>query len=329
MSYTHLSSHERSVIQHLCRQGVSASRIARQLGRDRSTIGRELRRNTPTPRCRYLAQRADGLATQRRAEANGQRAKLRDRALREAVVKRLRLGWSPQVIAGRLRREHPRDDALHLSGMTVYRWLKRDVDDGGTLSGLLPRRGRGRKPNGTRQKRSPAPGKKRIGQRPPGAEHRSRFGHWEIDTLEGAHKRSYLVSLADRKSRYALLGKAKDKRADTIRDVTAHLMRQLPRKLRRTATADNGHEFDAYDQLEQDFDLTFYFADPYAPWQRGTNEQTNGLVRRFLPKGTDFNAVSDAQLAKIQSMLNNRPRVCLDYRTPAEVIPLPGVALRV
>lgn len=107
-------------------------------------------------------------------------------------------------------------------------------------------------------------------------------------------------------------------------------MRPLPKPLRRTATADNGHEFDAYDQLERDLGLTFYFADPHAPWQRGTNEQTNGLIRRFLPKGTDFNAVSDAQLARIQWMLNNRPRKCLNYRTPAEVLyALPGVALGV
>lgn len=328
MSYTHLSSHERSVIEHLCRQGVSASRIATQPGRSRSTIGRELGRNRPTPRCRYLAQRADGLATQRRAEANGLRARLLDRALCDAVVKRLRLGWSPQVIAGRLRREHPRDDALHVCGMTVYRWLQRDAEQGGALTQHLPRRGRGRKPNGFRGKRTPAPGRQRIDQRPPGADHRSRCGHGEIDTLEGAHKASYLVSLADRKSRYALLGKAKDKRADTTRDVTARLMRRLPKSLRRTVTADNGHEFDAYNQLEPDFGLTFYFADPGRPDQRGTNEQTNGLVRRFLPKGTDFNTVSDKQLAKIESMLNNRPRKCLDYRTPAEVIPLPGVALR-
>ena len=329
MSYTHLTTHERSILDHLHRRGVSASRIADELGRGRSTISRELKRNTPTPRHRYLAQRADHLAADRRARANGVRAKLRQRRLREAVVKRLRLGWSPQVIAGRLGREHRRDTAMHLCGMTIYRWLKRDTGSGGGLARHLPRRGRGRKPNGTRQKRTPAPGRRRITQRPPGAQRRSRFGHWEIDTLEGAHKASYLVSLVERKSRYTLLGKAPDKQADTIHAVTARLLDRLTDPLRRTVTADNGHEFNHYHQLERDFGLRFYFADPHRPDQRGTNEQTNGLVRRFLPKRTDFNAVSDARLAKIESLLNNRPKVCLDYRTPAEVIPLPGVALRV
>lgn len=329
MSYTHLTTHERCVLEHLCRRGIKPAQIAVQLCRSRSTIGRELDRNKPTPRCRYRARRAAELASQRRATANARRARLRDRPLREAVTAKLRQGWSPQVIAGRLAREHRRDRALHVCGMTIYRWLRRDARAGGDLSRHLPRRGKGRKPNGTRQNRSPAPGRRRIARRPRGAQHRSRFGHWEIDTLEGAHKRSYLVSLVERKSRLTLLGKAADKTVATINTAVGRLLDRLSDPLRRTITADNGNEFNGYETLERDFDLAFYFADPNRPDQRGTNEQTNGLVRRFLPKPTNFNAVSDARLAKIESLLNNRPRVCLDYRTPAEVIPLPGVALRV
>jgi len=329
MSYTHLTSHERSVLEHLHRQGIKPAQIAVQLGRSRSTLGRELERNKPTPRCRYRARRAVELAARRRAAANARRARLRDRPLREAVTARLSRGWSPQVIAGRLAREHRRDRALHVCGMTIYRWLRRDAQADGDLSRHLPRRGKGRKPNGTRQNRCPAPGRRRIAGRPRGAQRRSRFGHWEIDTLEGARKASYLVSLVDRKSRFTLLGKAADKTVATVNTAVGQMLGRLTDPLRRTITADNGNEFNGYESLERRFDLAFYFADPNRPDQRGTNEQTNGLVRRYLPKHTDFNAVSDARLAKIESLLNNRPRVCLDYRTPAEVIPLPAVALRV
>lgn len=329
MSYTHLTVYERSVLEHLHRQGIKPARIAAQLGRSRSTIRRELDRNKPTPRCRYQARRAVELATGRRTRANARRARLRDRPLREAVTVKLRQGWSPQVIAGRLTREHRRDRLMHVCGMTIYRWLRRDALAGGNLSRHLPRRGKGRKPNGTRQNRCPAPGRRRIAARPRGAQHRSRFGHWEIDTLEGAHKASYLVSLVERKSRFTLLGKAADKTAVTVNTTVGQMLERLPDPLRRTITADNGNEFNGYQTLERDFDLAFYFADPNRPDQRGTNEQTNGLVRRYLPKPTNFQAVSDARLAKIEWLLNNRPKVCLDYRTPAEVIPLPGVALRV
>lgn len=174
------------------------------------------------------------------------------------------------------------------------------------------------------------PGRKCITERPPGAENRSRLGHWEGDTVEGSHKASHVVTMVDRKSRFTLIGKAKDKSAATINTVITSLLERLPQCLRRTTTLDNGTEFSGFKQLEQNLNMAIYFAHPYSPWERGTNEQTNGLLRMFLPKGTDFRYVSDVQLARIETMLNNRPRKCLNYRTPAEVFkPPPSVALRI
>lgn len=330
MSYTHLTVPERAVLEHLHRRGERPAEIARQLGRSRSTISRELARNRPTDRCRYLAPRAQALTGGRRAAANARRAKLLHAPLARSVKAKLRQRWSPGGIAGRLQHEHGRGTpAMRVSGMTIYRWLRRDREQGGTLERGLPRRGKGRKPNGSRGQRGPAPGRRRLEERPAGATNRSRSGHWEIDTIEGAHKQSYLVSLVDRKSRYTLLGKAENKRAATINRVIREMVGRLEDRLVRTITSDNGHEFSAYQELEAELGVRFYFADPNSPWQRGTNEQTNGLVRLFLPKGSDFRQVSRTQLATLEATLNNRAKACLAYRTPAEVIPLPAVALRV
>lgn len=328
MPSAHLTVHERSVIEHLDRQGVSQAEIARQLKRHPGTISRELARNRPSPRCAYQARRAQAMTSQRRARANQRRAKLRHAPLQRWVRTKLRQRWSPRLIAGRCAHEHGGDRRMRISGMTIYRWLTQDQARGGTLCHSLPRRGKGRRPNGSCTSRTPRLGRRRIHDRPAGAANRTRFGHWELDTVEGAHKQAYLVSLVERKSRYTLLERAPDKRAETINACIRRMAERLDPALRRTVTSDNGREFDGYHELEQTLNLRFYFADPNSPWQRGTGEQTHGILRYFLPKGTDFRRISQARLARIESMLNNRPKVCLNYRTPAEAIPLPAVALR-
>ena len=336
MPYTHLTQEERCVIAHLLREGYGPCEIARQLGRPAGTISRELDRNSAQGnRSRYRAQAAQRHRDQRRHDANAQRDKTRHKPLQQAIRRGLKERWSPKLISEHLKRIHARQTeshrAMRVSAPTIYAYLKRDARGGGSWHKQLPRRGKGRKPNGTKAKRRDAlPGRKCITQRPPAAENRSRLGHWEGDTLEGAHKASFLVSLVDRKSRLALLGKAKDKSVSTINDVMISLLGCLPRALCKTTTLDNGTEFNGFAQLEKQLGIDIYFAHPYSPWERGSNEQLNGLLRMFLPKGTDFSQVSETQLARIQQMLNNRPRKCLNYRTPAEVFkPPPGVALRI
>jgi len=319
------------VIAHLHGRGHGPCEIGRQLRRSAGTITRELSRNGSSEDG-YEPDAAQQAASTRRCRANAQRAKLRrNKPLLKAVKDGLKQKWSPKLIGERLKQQgKAKDRAMRVSAPTIYAWLKRDKADGGAWSKKLPRGGRGRKPNGTKGKRrDPLTGRRCITQRPAGAENRSRRGHWEGDTVEGSHKQSFLVTLVDRKSRYGLLGKALDKSTQTINAVIDEMLGTLPEGLRRTGTLDNGTEFNGFAQLEEQLGMTIYFANPYSPWQRGSNEQFNGLLRMFLPKGTDFRHVSDARLAQIESMLNNRPRKCLNYRTPAEVFKPPwGVALR-
>ena len=338
MPYIHLTLPERCVIAHLAKQGCGLREIGRQIQRAAGTISRELKRNGASgkgSRSRYRARVAQQCGDKRRHGANALRRKTRHKPLQQAIKRGLKERWSPMIISEKLRRQHPQatadDRAMRVSAPTIYAYLERDRVCGGKLAKQLPRRGKGRKPNGTKGKRrDPLAGRKCITQRPPGAENRSRLGHWEGDTVEGAHKASFVVSLVDRKSRLTLLGKAKDKSAATINAVMISLFKRLPKRLRRTATLDNGTEFSGFKHLEQELDMAIYFAHPYSPWERGSNEQLNGLLRMFLPKGTDFRQVSDARLAQIETMLNNRPRKCLNYRTPAEVFKHPpSVALRI
>ena len=178
-------------------------------------------------------------------------------------------------------------------------------------------------------KRGQIPGRVGIEHRPAAVQNRRRFGHWESDTIEGAKGSGLIVTHVERKSRYVRLGMLKDKRAAGLSLVTCNILADLPGKLRRTMTADNGKEFTEFNVIEQRLGLTVYFANPHSPWERGTNENTNGLLREYFPKGSDFSAITAAQLAQVERMLNNRPRKCLNYRTPHEVIAaLPGVALR-
>lgn len=173
------------------------------------------------------------------------------------------------------------------------------------------------------------PGRVGIEQRPAVVDERGRFGDWESDTVEGAKGRGLVATHVERKSRYTLLGRLADKKAATVTRATTASMTGLPSKLRRTATFDNGKEFADFKTLERELGLTVYFANPHSPWERGANENTNGLLRDWLPKGSDFSKVTATRLAQIQKMLNNRPRKCLNYRTPIEVLnELPGVALR-
>jgi IS30 family transposase len=325
MSFQHLTAAERAVLEHLNRSGVSQREIARQLGRSSSTISRELRRGRRTARCGYLAERAQDRARSRRTSANGLRARMRCKKLLRHVRAGLKLRWSPELIVGRLKRLGSK---IQVCAMTLYRFLKRDREEGGKLHQGLPRRGKGRRPNGSLGRSRPKPGRRPIEDRPAGAINRTRHGHWEGDTVEGAGKSAYIVSLVDRKSRFTLLGKAKNKTQDVVGEVVKRLLKRLSKALRSSLTLDNGTEFNGFGAIEAATGVDVFFADPYCSWQRGTNEQTNGVMRYFLPKGTSFETVSSKRLARIEDLLNNRPRKCLGYRTPAEVIPDVPAALR-
>lgn len=325
----HLTADERYVICHMHMAGHRDAEIARRLGRHRGTIGREIKRNSHDALGRrlYLYDVAERKACERRTAAN-QRYKLDEPRLAQYVEDRLRQTWSPQQIAGRLELDHPNDPAMRITHEAIYQWVYRHPGHGWHLH--LRRRRRRRRPR--------VPGRGQRGQirdrvgiehRPPIVDTRQRFGDWEADTLQGAAGAGGLATHIERRSRYLLARRILDKTAATFSRVSIDLLGKWPAKLRRTLTCDNGKEFADFKRIEQSVGLDVYFADPYAAWQRGANENINGLLREFFPKGTDFRHVSHRTVAKATRLINNRPRKCLNYRTPAEVLStIPGVALR-
>ena len=320
MPYGHLKSEERYVIYHLKLFGLSLREIGRRLGRHHTTIGRELSRNGPRHDGVYIHEIA-----QRNAEARWRVARHRRRRshgrLYRYVVRRLQCDWSPEQIAGRLKRDHPDDGRMRVSPETIYLWIYREAATDGALFSHLRRRHRKRR----KQRRGGTgrgliPGRVGIDQRPPVAGQRQRLGDWEGDTVEGAKGRGALASHVERRSRYLLAVKLSDKTAETMAAQTIRAFRRIPRRLRHTLTLDNGKEFARFKRIEDGTGLAVYFADPYAPWQRPTNENTNGLIRQYFPKGCDFKNVSETALASMLARLNHRPRKCLDYLTPYEVL---------
>lgn len=342
MPYQQLSLHERELIDALDMRGHRQAAIARYLGRSPGTVSRELARYRP-PRAPsgtggitcYLPAEAHRQAQRRRAAANAMRAKLTDDSadvLADYVRGGLAAFWSPQQIAARLEVDHPHDPAMRISPEAIYQWVYRQARRGEPwhqqLRGGHPRRKprlprRGPQEPRFRDARS-------IDDRPAEADTRQRKGHWESDTVAGTKRsRAVLATHVERKSRFVLIRKLPDATSASFNRHSIAAFASIPDAYRRTLTADNGGEFARFDRLEKKLKLKVYFAHPYKAWQRGANENTNGLIRQFFPKGTDLSKVRPTEVARVQDLLNNRPRKCLNYRTPAEVFqPPPGVALR-
>ena len=326
MSYCHLTENERYLIGHLHAYGRSIRYIARHTQRAPGTICRELQRN------RLNGMGYDGLdahwrATRRRRQVR-RLGRLDHGPLWKCVATRLRWRWSPQQIAGWLRRKYPNDANMRISHEAIYQWIYKQRQLGSDMYQCL-RRGRPnrRKHLKNRGIRGRIPGRVGIEHRPAVVEDRSRFGDWESDTMQGAKGSGGLVTHVERRSRYVVAGLAADGRADTFNQATIRLFGSVPRQLRHTMTADNGKEFTQFKTLETKLGMKVYFANPYSAWERGTNENTNGLLRQFFPKGMSFDKVTREQVARAVSLLNNRPRKCLGYRSPREVLPR-GVALQ-
>lgn len=307
-----LSMEEREVISQMFAAGHSRKSIAARLGRPRCTIGRELSRNA----------QGDGsysaVAAQRKAEARRRHRpltrKLERPELNAALRARLAREWSPDQIAGRLKRTRPDDARFHVSPQTIYTWIEQDPDREHWKTFLR---------RGGRPKKSPTRGRiprqVRIEGRPAEADQRLRLGDFEGDTVISRGKRSGLVTLVDRKSRYLLAAKLKDRTARRTRQKIEGLLAPLPADKRHTMTFDNGKEFAEHDILAERLGVAVFFAHPYASWERGTSEHTNGLLRQYYPKGTDFADVSHHDLAHTVKRINDRPRKSLNYQTPSEV----------
>ena len=315
MDYGHLTIEERESIMKMVAQGYRYQEIAERLGRHKGTISREWRRNLssngeyqPHLAQRYYQRRRVAAKEPYRLEENGR--------LRRYVRSKLRQYWSPEQIGGRLRREK----RITISTGTIYSWIQRERASGGSLYRYLRQsHRRRRKRRGSQERRGQIPDRRMIDERPKVVNERKRIGDWEGDTVEGCKSSGFLVTHVDRKSRYAEAVKVKDKSADTVTRATLQRMKKLPPEKVKTMTFDNGKEFAEFKELERGLAMRSYFARPYHSWERGTHENTNGLLRQFFPKGMDFRTVLQTEVDIALDLLNNRPRKCLHYRTPTEV----------
>ena len=316
-----LTPEERETVARLVETGASARTIAARLDRAPSTISRELARNGG--RAHYRA-----LAAETRAWQHGARPKptrlAQSARLRRLVAARLAQDWSPAQIAGWLRRQYPQTPQLHVSPETIYRTLF--VQARGALRRELTahlrshrahRRAQAAAGRGTA--RGQIVGAVSIAARPPEAADRAVPGHWEGDLLVGADQ-TVIATLVERHSRYVQLVRVASKETAVVVDALIRAVPRLPGELMRTLTWDRGHELQQHARFTVATDVAVYFCDPRSPWQRGSNENTNGLLRQYFPKGTDLSGYTQRQLDAVARRLNGRPRLTLDFRTPAEVL---------
>ncbi len=323
MPYCHLSENEREVIAQMRYAGRTLSEIAGKLRRHKATISRELRRNRS--RCRqigYSSILATLLARQRRGDAKRQLPrKIKSADLLRYVKSKLKLDWSPEQIAGRMRLERGDDLWQRISHPSIYKWIKQDKDQGGEYYKTLRQSHRQRRQKyGSKSKRFHVEGRVSIDDRPQVVARRSRIGDWEGDLMEGKNRTAYLMTLVDRRTGFLLTKKIVNKESWRVRKATIQLLRKVKPEYRKTITFDNGSEFSDFKRIEEAIGVKTYFAHPYSSWERGTNENTNGLVRQYAPKGTDLRRTSPRELAKAVQRLNNRPRKRLGYHKPYEVL---------
>jgi IS30 family transposase len=300
---------ERDRIAQWHHRGISQKDMARFLGRSPSTISRELRRNRGE--AGYFAGRAQQEAERRRRERPLVR-KMDDPRIGRFVRDGLLQEWSPEQIAGRMK---PRSPDRRVSPQTIYAWIQRDESREFWEARL---RRRGKRP-WRRKNKATTGDAARIAHRPEAIERRQRLGDFEGDTVLGPPGTGGVATLVDRRSRFTVIVKVQSKDSAHVQAKLKERLKELGPERRRSITFDNGTEFARCHRLEKPLGLKLYFADPGCPYQRGTNENTNGLIRQYFPKGTDFRSISHQAVRRAENSLNNRPRACLGFRTPREV----------
>jgi IS30 family transposase len=306
--YTHFTLSERECLQELLKEGKNQSQIAKVLNRSRSSISRELKRNSNKDNS-YNSWRATTLYIIRRKDCRRKYRLTSDKRLYDWVNEKLQLFWSPESIAERYKKRNPGEKLSH---STIYRAVKLQL-----LPNILPKthlRRRGKRKYGNRSKFNTIKPDYTIHERPVETENRDRIGDWEGDTIVG--KRGCALTAVDRKSRYLCAEISVTHSSENIKNA---MITALSGKKVNTLTLDNGSEFAKHREFAKELETTVFFADPHSPWQRGTNENTNGLLRFFFPKGTNFSLVSNEDFQKVVDLINDRPRKCLDWLSSREV----------
>ena len=303
MNYTHLTQEERYQIYALLREGFSKRHIALRLERAPSTICREIKRNRN--RNAYFAKHAHKLAKTR----HNSNHKTVDPAVWKQVKSYLALQSSPEQIASHIA----------VSMHSIYRYIPQDKIKEGHLYQHLRFRSQRKRKYGHPETRGKLNNRRSIHERPQIIHQRSRFGDLEIDTIVGKNHQQSLVSIVDRKTGYLWLKKCSTRKSQDVREATVDLLHPIKEEL-QTITADNGKEFSLHKQIADELGIEFYFADPYSAWQRGTNENTNGLIRQYIRKGSNLNDYSDEYIAEITYRLNHHPRKRLGFKSPSQVL---------
>jgi transposase, IS30 family len=314
MAYKRISAEERTLIHRWIGEGETQNEIARRLSRDRGSISREIGRNTGLRG--YRPKQAH-----EKAKAQAKRAGPRKftQEVRQEAEARLKEGWTPAIISGRARLE----GRPSVCAETIYKHVYADANAGGALWKSLPRAKRKRRRRCPRQDgrgRGVIPNQRRIDTRPAEVETRKRVGHWEGDLINGANGTGNLATLVERSSRFLLLGRTRSKEAPEVACKISALFKTVPPQARLSVTLDNGKEFARHEEIARDAALDVFFAHPYHSWERGTNENTNGLIRRLYPKKSSFAGIGRRELARIDAFVNDRPRKCLGWSTPREAL---------
>ena len=309
MHYQQLTREQRYQIYVLMKEGHNQTRIAQRLGYHKSTISRELRRNRGAKG--YRPYQANEMAYDRRCDTYRARIAWSSWAQVEAL---LRQDFSPEQIAGWLKREQQPP----VSHESIYLYVYADKRRGGTLHRHLRSQKKQRKRYSGYVRRGQIPNRTGIEQRPAIVDRKGRYGDWEADTIIGARHQGGILSLVERRSKLTRLYKLETKGATEVRDAMVALLGPLSNRV-HTITVDNGKEFVLHEQITAALQAPIYFAHPYASWERGLNENTNGLVRQYFPKKHDFRTITNADVQRVAEQLNNRPRKSLGYRTPNEV----------
>lgn len=299
--------------------GLSINNIADKIQRSSATVSRELKRNKPI----YSPSKAHKRYKNCKINCGRKAVLSNDEVLK--IVKHLFLDfqWSPEEISARLRLENFN---ISISPTTIYRGIYAGLFDESSLSngnrGVIRRlrhRGKTRHSKNFKETRGKIRITNLINERPAKANNRLEIGHWELDTVAGKTGRSCVVTMVDRKSRYTLIGKANKKSSEPVTRAITELLKGLPRNKIKTITPDRGKEFSKHSQITSEFKAEFYFPNPHAPWQRGTSENTNGLIREYLPKTEDMDPLNDDYIRELTEKLNKRPRKCLGWKTPYEI----------
>lgn len=305
------------MIEDLIQEGKTQNYMAEKVGCDKSTISRELARNRDKNGI-YCAESAKDLAQNR---CQRERFKEFTESVISIIKDKLIKHWTPEQISVNLKEQKN----VHISYELIYQYLEFDREQGGDMCKLLPHRGKKYKKRnikGQKKKKSvwkTAKKRKSIEDRPSIVAEKTEIGHWEGDTVESKKHQGGIATFVDIKSKFLVIRKVKDKSSICMKVAVVSAFKNFP-NIAKTLTLDNGTEFALHDQMEKELNTKVYFAHPYSPWERGLNENTNGLIRKFYPKGTDFSEYTDEDILQVQNLINDRPRKLLNYQTPKEVL---------